>query len=155
MHSAGRRWLPALLLLFLGCDDSPSRSDAGACACEAVTTSFDNASSPLGADNVQDAIDELAARPIPEAPVGSRIETITRTFANSGSAGGITRTAECPMPTRDLALGGGCSVVDTASLVGTAVVNDAASAAYSCSWLQSASSQTMLGVTVVCLRNAR
>jgi hypothetical protein len=150
-----RRPLPALLLLFLGCDDSPSRSDAGACACEAVTTSFDNASSSLGADNVQDAIDELAARPIPEAPVGSRIETITRTFANSGSAGGVSRTADCPDPAHDLALGGGCSFADGANLVATGVSNDATHASFSCSWVQDAPSQTMLAVTVVCLRNAR
>ncbi len=48
----------------LGCDRDPSGAD---CVCEpqtALETPFDNGPSGLGAENVQDALDELAARPL-------------------------------------------------------------------------------------------
>ncbi len=52
-------------LVMAACDRDPEGAD---CVCQpqtALETAFDNASSTLGADNVQDALDELAARPLP------------------------------------------------------------------------------------------
>jgi hypothetical protein len=39
----------------------------------ALETPYDNRSSTLGAENVQDAVDELAARPVAEAPLAGRL----------------------------------------------------------------------------------
>ncbi len=67
---------------FAGCGESNDVTPLdGSCSCStapAVEVAFDNASSMLGASNVQDAIDELASRPVAEVPVGSRIETLSQ-----------------------------------------------------------------------------
>jgi hypothetical protein len=56
--------LATLPLVLLACEREPQGTD---CMCQpqtALETPFDNMSSTLGADNVQDAIDELDARPL-------------------------------------------------------------------------------------------
>ena len=149
------RFLCLVLLGLASCDESPGGADAGTCSCAAATTTFDNTSSALGAENVQDAVDELAARPIAEPPVGSRIETITRVFTNPGTAGAVTQVASCPMPARDLALGGACGFVFNGLLVETRISNEASQASYACGWDQPSGGTGNMTVTVVCLRNAR
>jgi hypothetical protein len=144
-----------MAVLAFGCNGTDAQTDAGACSCQAVSTSFDNASSSLGADNVQDAIDELAARPVAEPPIGERIETVTRVFSNPGTIGAVTQTAQCPTPARDLALGGACGFVFSAALVETRIANGTNDASYACGWDQSTAGSGNMSVTVVCLRNAR
>ncbi len=151
-----RHLMMLAVVMFAACDgDGAQTNDAASCTCKALNVSFDKTSSGLGASNVQDAIDELAARPIPEAPVGGRIQTVVRTFPNPGTKGAVSQIAECPDPSHDIAIGGACSFVDGATLVGTAINNDSTHASYLCGWLQPDGSPTNMGVSVVCLTMAR
>lgn len=114
-----------LLLCLVGCpgngDDDQPLADSGQCQCPtptAVTTTYDNQSSQLGAENVQDALDELAARPVAEAPVAGRIEKVVMKVDNPGTAN-LDLKVSCPRLT-DIAIGGGCGqIIDSgASLQG-------------------------------------
>lgn len=147
--------LLALVPLVSCSDGNAVSTDAGTCACKAIQTSFDKGTSTLGATNVQDAIDELAARPVAEAPIGSRIRTIDKVFPNPGTHGGVGQKLSCADPVHDLAIGGACGFVDNAELVETTIENDATRASYGCSWLQRDGSTSSMRVTVVCLTGAR
>src|SRR5262245_23646847 len=83
------------LLVAAACSDNgTSQADAqGACTCTAERVSYDHSTSTLGANNVQDAVDELAARPIPEPPVGPRIQTIVVPFTLTDQAPGGSRNS--------------------------------------------------------------
>jgi hypothetical protein len=61
----------------------------------ALDTPYDNSSSTLGADNVQDAIDELAARPLPEAPLRDRFYFGPWLVSDQPTAPNITLGVEC------------------------------------------------------------
>src|SRR5262249_12313923 len=150
-----RAFLP-LLIFVVACDgSSTSTSDAtAACNCKALNVSFDKASSGLGAANVQDAIDELAARPLPEPAVGGRIQTIIKAFPNPGTHGGITLTADCADTAHDVALGGACGFDFGGTIVETRVTNDETHASYTCGWDQPTGGTQNVSVTVVCLTKA-
>jgi hypothetical protein len=151
------RALLASLMFVAACDGSSATAadSATSCTCKALGVSFDKTSSGLGAMNVQDALDELAARPVAEAPVGGRIQTVVKTFPNPGTKGGVSQTLDCPDPAHDIALGGACGFVDNATLGETIITNDASHASYACSWLQPNGSPSNMRVTVVCLTKAR
>lgn len=151
-----RHWRFAAIAVVLGCSDSgASVADAGGYTCKALQVSFDKNSSALGASNVQDAIDELAERPVAETPIGGRIKTIDKFFPNPGTHGGVSQVAECDDPRHDLALGGACGYVDGATLAETTLLNEEGNASYRCGWMQLEGSSTKLRVTVVCLQGAR
>lgn len=152
------RFLLALsTLLVVSCSDGGQTTTDGAlCACKAVEVAFDKTSSPLGAVNVQDAIDELAARPLPEPPIGGRLKTVVQVFPNPGTMGGVSQTVSCPDAAHDIALGGACGGGgDNAQLQETRITNDANAASYTCSWSQPNGGSETMRVTVVCLTQAR
>jgi hypothetical protein len=144
------------LTMLLSCSDNAQMTaDAGACMCKAAQVSFDKASSTLGATNVQDALDELAARPIAEPPIATRIKIVDKGVPNPKTSGNVEATADCPNPGHDMAIGGGCGFVDSASINEAVLVNDATHASYRCGWSQPTGSSTLMSVSVVCLLNAR
>jgi hypothetical protein len=152
------RALLPLLVIATGCSDNggSTTSDAASCSCTALQVAFDKTSSMLGASNVQDAIDEVAARPIAEPPVGDRIKTIVQVFPNPGTMGGVEQTLACPDPRHDVALGGACGGGGTrAQLVETRINNDTNVASYTCGWSQPTGGSDAMRVTVVCLTQAR
>jgi hypothetical protein len=152
------RALLALLVIASACSDDggSTTSDASSCLCKALEVAFDKSSSTLGATNVQDAIDEIAARPAAEAPVGGRIKTLVQVFPNPGTMGGVTQTLSCSDPAHDLALGGACGGGGTnAQLRETRINNDTNMASYTCAWSQPTGGTEAMRVTVVCLTGAR
>ncbi len=148
-----------LLFGMVACTDSGNTpADAqGACTCTAETVSYDHATSSLGATNVQDAVDELAARPIPEPPVGPRLKTIVVPFTLTNQApGGISKTAACPDESKDVALGGACGFVGPRNFIGsTSVLNSSTEAKFSCGYDVPETITATSSVTVVCLTNAK
>jgi hypothetical protein len=147
----------AVIIAVTACSDGAgNEGDGGVCACRAIQVSFDRASSTLGAMNVQDAIDELAARPVPEAAVGGRIRTIVRTFENPGTAR-VEKTATCDDPAHDVALGGGCAFASTPdnSAIVRSIPRNEPEPSFTCAWSQPAGTQDTLFVYVVCLSQAR
>jgi hypothetical protein len=150
-------WGGLALLVTLGaCSNngsSPAGPDAG--TVRALQVSFDKATSTLGATNVQDALDELAARPIAEAPIGSRIKTIVKPMPFPGLSGSVTLMADCSDPSHDVALGGACGFIDAATLVQTSIANDATHASFVCGWSKAGPGAGNTSVTVVCLTGAR
>lgn len=142
------------LSMLAGCpSDNNSQPDAGNCSCApptALQVTYDKTSSMLGATNVQDAVDELAARPLPEAPIEGRLEFVDQAVTNTG----ITLPAfeqPCPHPT-DIALGGGCGPMFAAGtrLLGTTLEAHG----YGCNYEQPASNTEAPHITVMCLHKA-
>lgn len=147
-----RPGIASVLALAVGaCNGSDTAG--GACECEqtALATAYDHASSSLGAENVQDAIDELAGRPT-DQPIGPRlvlIETITENDGTEFVGGG----AACPDRDHDVALGGSCEVdyVLGREFLGSTLTD----LGFSCAWKQPLGSTEPLRVSVRCLRNAK
>ena len=139
-------------------DGNNAQIDAqGACTCTAEGVSYDHTSSNLGAANVQDAVDELAARPIPEPAVGPRIRTIVVPFTLTDQApGGISKTAACSDESKDIVLGGACGYVGPRNFLGsTSIVNSSNEAKFSCGYDVPETISATSSVTVVCLSNAK
>lgn len=140
-------------LLIAGCS-SDTGSD-GSCSCEpkaALETKYDNMSSMLGAENVQDALDELAARPVAEAPVGPRMIIVEEETPNTG-ADVISANGGCPDQAHDVALGGACIMPP---LPGVALVGSIlGEGGYACKWRQPMGNTDPVTVQVRCLLNAR
>ncbi len=153
--------LVSVCLLFgiVACSDGGNTpADAqGACTCTAETVSYDHATSSLGATNVQDAVDELAARPIPEPPVGPRLKTIVVPFTLTNQApGGVEKSAACDNEARDIVLGGSCGFVGSSNfLVRTDIANSTTEARFTCGYTVPATITASSLVTVVCLTNAK
>jgi hypothetical protein len=147
-----------LTLLIAGCPADDNDQDAAAqCTCQpetALQTSYDNASSGLGAENVQDALDELADRPIAELPIGGRLQMIQQTLPNDGSVRPQPEL-DCPDMEHDIALSGTCGAVEGATLRGSGLLNGATVASFFCSYEQPAGNTDDILVTILCLRNAR
>jgi len=150
--------LIALSLVVLGVvggcdDDDPALPDAGSCTCEpptAVEVTYDKASSPLGADNVQDAVDELAARPLAEAPVAGRLQLVSAEVDNPGLSF-ITVSLSCPAA-GDIAIGGACGPLLTpgAQLRGTGLDTNS----YGCIYEQPVGNTDKPFLSVMCLHQA-
>ncbi len=142
----------AVSLLVVGCEAEDGDDE---CSCEArpaLETPYDNMSSMLGAANVQDALDELAGRPVAEASVGSRLVIVEKETPNTGGEI-MSANASCPDVEHDLALGGACW---TQPLPGVALAgSDLGEAGYSCTWHQPMDNVEVVKVSVRCLRNAR
>jgi hypothetical protein len=139
-------------------DNGTAQTDAqGACTCTAETVSYDHSSSTLGASNVQDAVDELAARPIPEPPIGPRVKTIVVPFTLTDQAPGIiSKAAACPNESVDVVLGGACGAVGTTNyLLRTDIANSSTEAKFSCGYAIPETITATSSVTVVCLANAK
>jgi hypothetical protein len=132
-------------------------ANGAACTCTAASVPYDHASSGLAADNVQDAVDELASRPIAEAPVDPRIKTITVPFTlTSQPAGEISKTAACSNEATDVVLGGACGYVGTQNfLLATTITNSQTEAKFVCSYTVPATLNATSSVTVVCLTDAK
>jgi len=149
-----------VLSVAAACSDDGNNSpiDAqGACTCTAETVSYDHTTSTLGANNVQDAVDELAARPIPESPVGPRIKTIVVPFTLTDQApGGVEKFATCTNEATDVVLGGACGFVGSANYLGsTRIINSSTEAKFSCGYTIPETISANSSVTVVCLTNAK
>lgn len=140
-----------LPLALSGCpSDSGSTTDANEHTHAALETTYDRTSSTLGAANVQDALDELAARPIAEAPLASRLELVVETFPNNKQTL-QNEHARCPDEAHDIALSGSCFGASVSSIATTLL----GVSTYECRINQTAGSTDMLEVRVLCLRNAR
>lgn len=147
------RYFLGLLVVVVACSDDGGSMDA---AVRALDVAFDKSSSTLGATNVQDALDELAQRPVAEAPVGPRIKTVVDVKPNPGTAGTALHTASCPDPVHDLALGGACPFGgDGAELAGSDLSNDTNLAQYTCAWRQPSGASGNMRAVVTCLTAAR
>ncbi len=149
-----------LMLGVAACSDNgstPQIDAQGACTCTAQTVSYDKSTSNLGAVNVQDAIDELAARPIPEPPVGPRIKTIVVPFTLTNQApGGVEKFATCTNEATDVVLGGACGFVGSANYLGsTRIINSTTEAKFSCGYTIPEMITATSSVTVVCLTSAK
>lgn len=145
-------WLVATLGAVTGCpDDTTAAPDAAVAPQTALQTPYNKQSSTLGAVNVQDAIDELAQRPIAEAAIGSRLELVVREFPNNN----MTYQQEllyCPDKDHDIAMSGSCnSLARTAALRSTIL----GPASFYCEWSQLEGNTGNYDVRVLCLRNAR
>ena len=113
----------------------------------------------LSSMNVQDAIDELAARPEPEAPLSARLYETLFTQDDDPSLGVHVLTAKCDRPS-DLAVSGRCltnteflaSAVASVNLV--SVGRGATPDEYRCVWERVSEPDPIeqLQVTAVCLR---
>lgn len=161
-----------ITLSLSGCA-APEESGNSMCECgfqSALQTSYDHESSTLGAENVQDAVDELAteasamatllesqdsrmaaleARPIAESAVSGRLELLAVESVNDGTAL-VSATANCPTTT-DVPISGSCDAIPTGSLLGTAIVFNATQAAFQCVWSQPLGTTDALRVRVMCL----
>lgn len=146
-------WLIATLGAVTGCpDDTTASPDAAAVPQTALATPYDKRSSTLGATNVQDAIDELAQRPLAEAPLVGRLEFVAKDFPNKG---GVSQTEEatCPDPMHDFAISGSCR---TNTNIGTTLTGfTLGESKYVCDWRQDPRNDDHYQVWVLCLRNAR
>ena len=154
------RFCCLLALSVVACSDNgnnPQIDAQGACTCTAEGVSYDHTTSSLGAANVQDAVDELAARPIPEPPVGPRIKTIVVPFTVTNQPpGGIEKSAACDNEARDIVLGGACGFVSSSNpLVSTAINNSSTEAKFTCGYTVPATVSATSSVTVVCLSNGK
>lgn len=128
-------------------DDGGARADSGQCECPtptALQVSYDKTSSQLGADNVQDAVDELAARPA-EPPLAGRLTRIAVQVDNSGMEF-LNISLSCPAAT-DVALGGGCGLISGATLTSTSLGENR----YSCNYKQLMGTVEKPLLTVMCL----
>jgi hypothetical protein len=149
-----------LAVILAGCpDEGTTTADAAALSCEcptpaAETTTYDNVASMLSGDNVQDAVDELAARPSAEQVLAAKVEKVSRSVTNSGETI-LTGATACPDESRDIAIGGSCGVHPDGELKGFVVRSTASQAAFECTWGQPLNDSTNLVVEVVCLRNVR
>jgi hypothetical protein len=147
----------SLLAMSTGCpSDNNNTPDAGSCTCtppKAEQVSYDHVSSGLGAENAQDALDELAARPVAEAPIEGRLQLVDTAVTNTGAAL-ILLSQPCPQPT-DIALGGGCGLMSTpgTKLLAT-TLTAAPNAGYSCNYEQPAGNMEQVHITVMCLHKA-
>ena len=120
-------------LLSAGCDDEDDDgADAsGNCPCEpptAADVSYDNATSGLPGDNVQDALDDVAARTDPAADAFSRITRVDKVVTSS-AADVFVESVACPGG--GLALGGSCSEGVTDQSIAYTKLLDAA---FHCAW---------------------
>jgi hypothetical protein len=151
-------WLLALPFALAGCPgDDNGAADSGQCMCPAPTAqqvSYDNMSSELGAENVQDAIDELEARPT-EAPVIPRLATISMQKTFPGETSG-SAAANCPTP-GDYAVSGFCRTFNSSNvtITGTEIVNGGGMALFACDFKQVAGTMDPITVGVVCLHAAQ
>jgi hypothetical protein len=121
------------LALLAGCpgDDDQPQVDGGQCSCPAPTAqkvTYDPASSMLGAENVQDALDELATRPKEaEPPLTGRLTRLTATPDNPGL---VNQDFQIKCPAGDIALGGGCGLLLDGKLNNTFLMADGYACAY-------------------------
>ena len=143
-------------LLLGACDSAGGTPDTvGQCGCEsgeqtALQTRYDPSSSTLGAENVQDAIDELAARQTAEQVIAERVVRVQETAQNPGTVE-FDATLDCPDPDHDLAIGGGCDEVIGGTLRGQGLFGGG----IVCRYKQSASNTATARITVVCLKGSR
>lgn len=139
------------LFLLTGCpSDNNSTTEDAQHAHSAIETKYDKTSSMLGADNVQDALDELATRREGEPPLASRLELVVKTFKNNGKDFQYD-SADCPDKDHDLALSGSCGRLPFTTISST----ELAQAAFACAMHQPPGTTEDLEVRVLCLRNAR
>ncbi len=154
-----RKVLPLPFLLFcLSCngDDTNDGVDSSfACDCPtpaAADVDYDNVGSGLSGTDVQDAVDELAARPEPPGDSYDRIMFVEDMLViDTPSAS--SRTVTCPgtPPNLGRALGGACEGgdIDT-TLQGTALFENG----YRCVWRYAGTGSVTLTAKVTCLMPA-
>jgi hypothetical protein len=142
-----------LALAFSACgdDDDGATTDGGECTCptpSAQQINFDNGTSTLGAENVQDALDELAQRPLGEPSLAGRITQMEKELDN---AGGEILSGSISCPEGDIALGGGCGF-----LLGGGVLTSAGGGGgiYGCSYQQPAGNTAKPTISVMCFHPA-
>jgi hypothetical protein len=92
----------SIATIVAACDDASSQS----CRATALDVDYDNSYGGLGAENVQDAIDELAARPLAEEPLERRMYFSGGEGVFGGAPGLYSIVAACDEG--DLALSGSC-----------------------------------------------
>lgn len=165
------------VLAATGCPIDGNTTDAGQCACPTPTAAqisyvVPDADAGISATNVEQALDQLAARPIAEPPIGSRIITLSQNVSPDSSLSNTTRLIgqlSCPDPVHDVAIGGACgehpnALTDSAAALQSAGVENgpnpvggAARAQQFCDYKQTQPPAVgaKVGVNLVCLRNAR
>jgi hypothetical protein len=119
----------------------------------ALQTPYDKASSKLGADNVQDALDELAERPLAEAPLGMRLYWHTVSFTDTKES--VELKATCPISDKDVVIGGAClPPIAKATLLGSDFGPNGSY--FKCSYRQEVGSPVSeFGIDIVCLKDAK
>lgn len=90
------------LVIMAGCETTPGESE---CTTSAHAVTYEPAAT-LASANVQDALDELAARPIPERPLAQRMYR-RETGSFTSAAGPYSLELPCDEPGH-LALSGSC-----------------------------------------------
>lgn len=134
-------------------DDNGTRTDAGSCVCTnptAAEVTYDPTASELNGPNVQDALDELAARPEPGPDVTARIQPALESNEFTSNAPIVQIQVDCPgeQPTKGLALGGSCEGGDVnISIHSTQLGPDY----FTCSWLRADEAPVTLTARVTCL----
>jgi len=146
------------LALLAGCNGDGANGggdSAFACDCPAINAAdveYDNSGSGLADTNLQDAVDELAARP--DAPVDAytRIITVEDPIV-ADAPGGWSRTVTCPgsPPNVAIAMGGACDGGDADTVVqGTQLQ----ASAFQCNWRYEGAGSVTLTAQVTCLMPA-
>lgn len=135
-----------------GCqNDSATMPDAAATPQTALATFYDKSSSTLGASNVQDAIDELAARPIAEPPLGPRLQLVVKSFPKVDDSTAQSEVLYCPDKEHDIALGGSCGGGGNMSQISDTILS---ASAYACRWVHPKGPDDSYEIRVRCLTNA-
>ena len=137
-------------------DDDIDVDSRAVCDCPeqtAADVAYDNVGSGLAGADVQDAVDELAARPEGLADAYDRVFLLAET--STSAASGTTHTLQvlCPAspPDNALALGGGCD----ANGGGTALVfTDLQNSGYTCVWSKPEGAEIEFTAKVRCLGKA-
>jgi hypothetical protein len=102
-----RSFVLAIATVVAACDDGASQL----CRATALEVDYDNSYGGLGAENVQDAIDELAARPLAEEPLERRMYFSRSAGVFGGEPGLYSIVAACDEG--DLAISGSCGTNKT------------------------------------------
>ena len=154
-----RHALPlAVLGLFslTGCngDDMMDVDSSLACDCSDFTAAdiaYDNVGSGLSGTDVQDAVDELAARPaVTDAYLRTELVEEMQVAPDSQSSFAVAAVCPSSAPNRAIALGGSCGIAPNADLTAT----DLQEHGFTCVWSYPMGEAPTLTAKVRCLAPA-